>query len=93
MLYTLEEAALMIRPDGLVSARSLRAEVAAGRLRPTRIAGKISVTHDDLTTFLQTARQPDTHARKNTGQDSPSYCSSVMKLSAVANALTKRKAR
>ncbi|MFV3078087.1 helix-turn-helix domain-containing protein [Niveispirillum fermenti] len=93
MLYTLEEAALMIRPDGLVSARSLRAEVAAGRLRPTRIAGRIFVTHDDLTAFLQTARQPDNHARKNTGQDWPPCHSSVTKLSAVANALTKRKAQ
>lgn len=70
----------MICPDGLVSARSLRAEVAAGRLRPTRIAGRIFVTRDDLTAFLQTARQTDNHARKNTGLDWLPCHSSVTKL-------------
>lgn len=56
MLMTLEEAALKIRPDGLVSARSLRAEIAAGRLSCHRIAGRLLVSDDDIAAYLDRAR-------------------------------------
>ncbi|WP_425436003.1 helix-turn-helix domain-containing protein [Niveispirillum lacus] len=57
MLLTLEEAAVRLRPDGLISARSLRSEISAGRLQPTRIAGRIFVAESDLDEFIQAARQ------------------------------------
>lgn len=56
MLLTLQEAAIRIRPDGLVSPRSLRAEIAAGRLAGHRIAGRLLVSEEDITAYLDRAR-------------------------------------
>jgi len=100
MLLTLSEAALKIRPDGLVSARSLRAEIAAGRLRSTRIAGRIFVAEADLDDFVQAARQTAPAPRGRTPADiivakqvrsRVPNSSSAAHLAAVANGLTRRK--
>lgn len=103
MLLTLEEAALQIRPDGLVSPRSLRAEISAGRLAGHRIAGRIFIAEGDLDVFIQTARQTsppaasrerapgDTIGAKRTRSAKPAISSSVHLLTAVATGLTRRR--
>lgn len=102
MLLTLEEAALKIRPYGLVSARSLRAEISAGRLVGHRIAGRIFIAEGDLDVFIQAARQThapaqreralaDTIVAKRTRSAKPAISSSAHLLAAVATGLTRRK--
>lgn len=102
MLLTLEEAALKIRPDGLVSARSLRAEISAGRLAGHRIAGRIFISEGDLDVFIQAARQTSATASrertpthtivaKRTRSAKPPISPSASLLAAVADGLTRRR--
>ncbi|MEE4211177.1 MAG: hypothetical protein V2I43_18155 [Parvularcula sp.] len=55
-LYTLREAAVLLASDA-ITARSLRTEYEAGRLRGIRIAGKLFVTRDALVEMMEANEQ------------------------------------
>src|SRR5215831_6362321 len=54
-LYSLAEAADLLAPGGKLTARSLRTEIKAGRLRVVTIAGKHFVTQQAINDMLTAA--------------------------------------
>jgi hypothetical protein len=56
--YSLEEAAALFFPGGLVTKRSLRTEARKGRLRTTRIAGKDLVSESAIRAMLEACQCP-----------------------------------
>jgi hypothetical protein len=61
-LFTLDEAAAMLSPDGKLTARSLRSEARRGRLQLVRIAGRDFVTAESLGAMVAAATLPATRS-------------------------------
>ena len=71
-LLSLDAAAKALDPSGKLTVRSLRTEIANGRLETVRIAGKIFIRESALDDFLERATVParsvDTSGIANAGK-------------------------
>ena len=86
-LLSLDAAALMLDPTGQhLTARSIRTEIANGRLATVRIAGKIFIRESALDDFLERATVPARIVRDPT---STTAQTSVDRALAAANKLTR----